>query len=91
MFCNQPKAESEENGDEIECQDEVVSLMQDRYQENKLSNETGTDIIYIVFPSDTRVVYPLIGINKCIFKNHRILLSINCINIESLCVDFSIK
>lgn len=41
IFCNRPKAESEENVDEIECQDEVVSLMQDRYQENKLSNETG--------------------------------------------------
>nr|XP_034310276.1 ankyrin repeat and protein kinase domain-containing protein 1-like isoform X2 [Crassostrea gigas] len=41
IFCNRPKAENEENGDEIECQEEVVSLMQDRYQENKLSNETG--------------------------------------------------
>lgn len=50
IFCNRPKAESEENGDEIECQDEVVSLMQDRNQENKLSNETGLYIIYIVFP-----------------------------------------
>lgn len=31
--------------------------MQGRNQENELSNETGTDIIYIVFPSDTPCVF----------------------------------
>lgn len=45
IFCNRPKSESEENGDKIECQYEVVSIMQDRNQENELSNETGTYII----------------------------------------------
>lgn len=41
IFCNRPKEESDENGDEIKCQDETVSLMQDRDQENERSNEIG--------------------------------------------------
>lgn len=44
IFCNRPKEESDGNGDGIKCQDETVSLMQDRDQEKKreiVSTEFG--------------------------------------------------
>lgn len=47
ISCYRPKEESNENGDGIKCQDETVSLMQDRDQKSKRSSEIG---LYIVFP-----------------------------------------
>lgn len=40
IFCNRRKAESEENGDGIECRVETAPFIQEGYQENKLSNKS---------------------------------------------------
>lgn len=66
IFCNRPKAESEENGDGIECRVETVPFMQERYHENKLSNKSG---LYNVVLSNTLCVPYLLIIIEIFNRN----------------------